>query len=184
MKALLALVFCAAAVTAHVCLITPAQRGGAMNLFNSGDPRCKLLNGPCGGFTPEFPPMISYHAGENVTFVFQKNVDHYRPGVGSEFVISFSAQSEPNLNLTEIMRIPDTDAPAMSIYSTYLVMPPLFAQRGVLQVVYDPKNGDVFYACADVLVLECEVGDKDCYAKQLPAHQSKPHRRHKKKHQL
>jgi len=175
---LVAVVFCSVAAFAHVCLVTPAQRGGAMDLFTAADPRCKLLDGPCGGFNPEFPPMISYHAGENITLVFQKNFNHYRPGVGSEFVVSFSPNSEPNLNLTVLMTIPDTSAPDLSIYSSYLVMPPLFAQRGVLQVKYDPKNGDVFYACADVLVLECEVGDQDCYKKQLPKRRMRGRRVH------
>ena len=41
-------------VEAHMCLMAPPQRGGAVTLTGK-DPRCRLTTAPCGGAGPEFP---------------------------------------------------------------------------------------------------------------------------------
>ncbi len=130
---------------AHMCLVGPPQRNGPVTLTAAADPRCALQTAPCGGYGPEFPGMTAVHAGNNLTVTFQKNVNHFKAGIDSEFRISFSLTSEPKLNFTLIKTLPDDNSPALTIYQTTIPTATTFAQRGVLQVVYDTKQGDVFY---------------------------------------
>lgn len=64
-------------VQAHVCLLSPQQRGGPHTITAAADPWCKLLDGPCGGASPE-DPVVQYRRNDTLTVVWQKNQDHWQ----------------------------------------------------------------------------------------------------------
>ena len=69
---------------AHMCLLSPAQRG-SMTMFNkaaSGD--CHLMTSPCGGRAMD-DVRLYLRAGQNFTVVFQKNLDHWNSATPGDF---------------------------------------------------------------------------------------------------
>ena len=68
------------AVSGHICLISPLQRGGVGNLTVPGDYSCFKLGGPCGGDQPG-PIVAEWTGGSTVQVSFQQAYNHYQVGM-------------------------------------------------------------------------------------------------------
>jgi hypothetical protein len=160
MRSLALVVLCVMSVgvaLAHVCTMSPPQRGGPVDLTQASDPRCWLIEGPCGNMKPE-RPQVQYQAGQNFTVVLQKNLDHYQANNPGEFLISFAMS--PGAPFSPIGFIMDTTAPSLSIYSITVVAPMTVTTMGVLQVDYNAHVPHHFYQCSDIAIVPA-TGDGD-----------------------
>src|SRR4051812_48480558 len=88
----LALVLCIGAVSAHVCMWTPMQRGN----FSIGEPGydgCYRKVGPCGTDTPGV--VTALQAGQSLSVQFQQNLNHYYVSNPGWMDVSWAATTHP-----------------------------------------------------------------------------------------
>eukprot|EP01121_Diplochlamys_sp_Union-15-3_P000395 TRINITY_DN1036_c0_g1_i1.p1 TRINITY_DN1036_c0_g1~~TRINITY_DN1036_c0_g1_i1.p1 ORF type:complete len:154 (+),score=40.38 TRINITY_DN1036_c0_g1_i1:41-502(+) len=136
--------------SAHLCLISPKQRGPIDNINKPLDPECFFLDGPCGS-SPATTPTVEYNGGENVTIIFQKNENHWNSTNPGSFNIA--VQTSANGPFQQIWTIPDENTPHLTLYSASVIIPAVNTPAAVLQVTYvtNSKIG-TFYQCADIAV--------------------------------
>ncbi|KAK3086329.1 hypothetical protein FSP39_016942 [Pinctada imbricata] len=137
---------------AHLCLLSPPQRGNMSGLNTPAAPNCLLLTGPCGGRQAGSPTY--YHTGDNMTVIFMKNFDHYYAAAPGEFVVSLGANdhSIPKILAHQL----DGGEKAPHIYRLSFPVPQMHIRPDLhyfIQVTYTPNNPNapkIFYQCADV----------------------------------
>merc|ERR1712012_234075 len=150
------LAVCVYTCTAHLCLISPPQRGSMEGLNKGGSDDCILLKPPCGGRDrPQHP--IGLGAGENFTVTFQKNLDHFNASTPGYFSVSLLALEGRNHTVGhEVYKTEDTSAPSLSLYSANITIPHEHRGHMILQAQYvtkNPKAPAVFYQCSDVNII-------------------------------
>ena len=69
---------------AHLCLLSPAQRGSLTMVNNVAAADCYLMTSPCGGRSMD-DVRLYLRAGQNFTVVFQKNADHWSSATPGDF---------------------------------------------------------------------------------------------------
>ncbi|XP_060560927.1 uncharacterized protein LOC132720748 [Ruditapes philippinarum] len=140
-----------AIASAHMCLISPHQRGSMMDLNKKGSNDCILLNSPCGG-RPLAKPMITLMAGSNASIIVQKNLDHWAQATPGYFAVSLMQGSIT----TQIGRVPDMGEASLTLYTIMGMVPATMTGQAVLQATYvtmNPQAPAVFYQCADVTIM-------------------------------
>jgi len=136
------------AINGHMCMLSPPQRGGAVQIMSSPDPDCKKTTQYCGGVEPELP-SVYYPSNSNVTIVLQKNVNHWSNTTKSgALVVSFAMS--PSSSFVELARVTDSDTPSWSVYEISVTLPSVETNQGVIMAYYDANIGEVFYQCSDV----------------------------------
>ncbi|XP_067680655.1 uncharacterized protein [Haliotis asinina] len=151
-KCVLYLFACVAVATAHLCMISPPQRGSMLGINKKGADDCILLAGPCGGRA--MGPAVALSKGQNFTVTFQKNLDHWVKATPGHFSVMFGVET---MNLTELVRIPDMGQPSLSLFSVNITIPVVRPGKGyILQTQYvtmNPKAPPTFYQCGDIVVM-------------------------------
>ncbi|CAH1785645.1 unnamed protein product, partial [Owenia fusiformis] len=148
MKVLVLLVVICGAM-AHLCLLSPLQRGTMNGINTAGATDCLLTTGPCGGRQPHGYPPLAFKAGSNQTVIFQKNLDHYNKTTPGYFSISFGPAQ---IALKEFSRVPDRGEPSLYVYTVNVTIPKKPDPFHTIQVVYVTNNTaapPMFYQCAD-----------------------------------
>merc|ERR1711909_63087 len=140
-----------AVCSAHLCLISPHQRGGAMGDLNTaGNSACLQLKGPCGSHAAETPQAT---IGQTYEIIFQKNLDHWTGRHPGYLDVNLW---DSNMHKTQIGRIKDTDTGSKHYYSLTGTLPSSVMNGNyILQVTYVTNNPNApaeFYQCADVVV--------------------------------
>jgi len=149
-----------ASVGAHVCLLSPAQRGGVDDDVNQvAAAACGEASGPCGGEGPT-QPLVILRTNAPFTAVVQKNLDHWDAATPGYFSIDFAPVADPAeqdfKQLTQVADGPPASFPSGYLFflNVTLTVKPL--KHGVIRTRYvtnNPMAPPVFYACADVMVL-------------------------------
>ncbi|XP_033109105.1 uncharacterized protein LOC117110491 isoform X3 [Anneissia japonica] len=141
-------------VSAHICMLSPPQRGSMIGINKQGATDCILLDGPCGGRPPVSPPQYGAKSGGNYTLSFQKNLDHWTAATPGQFRVLFSS-SDP-MDFKVLAKIADMGEPSLTIYTVNVTMPTRPPNTPVtIQVVYETNNPNAppaFYQCSDVML--------------------------------
>ncbi|PIK41605.1 hypothetical protein BSL78_21540 [Apostichopus japonicus] len=141
-----ALIACACA---HLCLISPPQRGSMMGLNKAGSDDCFLVKPACGE-RPANSHRLQLEAGANFTVTFQKNLDHWLKKTPGHFLVSLVDEKVE----TRLAMIPDKGEPNLTLYSKNVTMPSAPLHKPLtLQVIYVTMNHDappMFYQCSDI----------------------------------
>jgi len=141
--------------SAHLCLLSPYQRGAACDVNVEVNACCGLgevlgHHAPCGDM-PVGNPVAELYAGQNYSLVFQKNENHFYASNPGSFSVNYWQGGEPTLLAT----IPDTNTPWSYVYTLDVSMPST-SGLGWLQVVYATNNPAVkntnFYQCSDIVL--------------------------------
>ena len=140
-----------AAASAHICLLSPIQRGGVQGSVTAGADVCgnvAVAGGPCGN-TVAGPPVAFFFEGMTHHVAMLKNLDHCEccilgkkhclrlrdlgcwltpppspPAVNKANPGNFSVSLLDNKGMsTPIAVIPDTDAPSQTIYNAQFTLP-------------------------------------------------------------
>lgn len=102
-----------AAVSAHLCVLEPLQRGGAAGAGTSAANVCFQTAGPC-GVTMTGAPTAAYVAGQNAYATLMKNLDHYNAAAPGNFTVYlWNASGQSQL----LSATPDTPAPRCVRYT-------------------------------------------------------------------
>ncbi|OWF53064.1 hypothetical protein KP79_PYT24078 [Mizuhopecten yessoensis] len=130
----------------HVCLLSPAQRGSLQGINKPGADNCILLKPPCGGRERQSNRTVELR---DIT----TSMTTHRQGFFAIFLGRDGDQDYQGL-----VKIPDKGEPALSIYTSTIVIPavPWVNKDAVLQIIYKTMNSDAppaFYQCADVRIL-------------------------------
>jgi hypothetical protein len=142
----------AACSEAHLCLLFPPQRGPLGNINQPGSLTCFHLVGPCGSAAAS-SPTIALRSGASYNITFQKNINHFNSAQPGSFVVSYSATAQ-SPSFQKLAVVPDTNAPALTLYSAGIALPRQSTSHGLLQVQYITNNGvGPFYQCSDISVL-------------------------------
>ncbi|XP_046577528.1 uncharacterized protein LOC124285359 isoform X2 [Haliotis rubra] len=150
-KCVLYLFACVAVATAHVCMISPPQRGSMLGINKMGAVDCMLVAGPCG--KRAVGPAVALTGGQNFTVTFQKNLDHWVKATPGYFSIMWGLETMP---LKELVRIPDMGQPSLSLFSVNVTIPTRPGKGYILQTQYmtnNPKAPPTFYQCGDIIVM-------------------------------
>ncbi|XP_071080989.1 uncharacterized protein [Haliotis cracherodii] len=151
-KCVLYLFACVAVATAHICMISPPQRGSMLGINKAGADDCMLLKGPCGGRAPG--PAVALTGGQNFTVTFQKNLDHWVKATPGYFSVMLGMGQA---TMKELVRIPDMGQPSLSLYSVNVTIPMGMTGKGYfIQTQYmtkNPKAPPTFYQCGDVILM-------------------------------
>ncbi|KAF6017737.1 hypothetical protein EB796_023938 [Bugula neritina] len=150
------LLACVAAVSSHICLLNPHQRGSMEGINKFGAKDCMLRTGPCGGRPADDPPSLKLISGTNYTVTFQQNVNHLDPNSPGYFAVSIGDDMD---SLVEAARIPDRGAPNFTIFQVPILVPLEGASlTHVIQVKYVTNNPSIpvplgtYYQCGDILI--------------------------------
>lgn len=150
---LVALVAFSAVTEAHLCLFWPNQRGSLTGFNKAEATDCGLQTGPCG--QRETGPIAGHSmtVGYNNTITFQKNQNHYNATSPGNFTVAIAYRNNPQRqsDFFHLASIPDTDTPALTMYTLPVELPNPILRHGVLQVAYNTNNSPgTFYQCADI----------------------------------
>jgi len=133
---------------AHVCFLNPEQRGGVNSGINQiASNECFQTTAPCGSF-PQGAPEVFYASGENITVIFQKNLNHWDATNPGNFTVNFS---ENGMMWKNLASMPDNNDASLTLFTLNVTIPNIKAPKTMLQVIYAP-NGPPgpFYQCADI----------------------------------
>ena len=141
---------------AHLCLLSPPQRGSMIGFDKPGADNCFLTQGRCGGRTSAGVKM-AVKKGENMMVHFQKNLDHFDKSTPGMFQILMGKETA-GTRLTPLASVPDTDAPSLTIYDVNVTIPTSFVSGEIyiMQVTYLTKNPQApaeFYQCSDGIMV-------------------------------
>eukprot|EP00026_Physarum_polycephalum_P020614 Phypoly_transcript_23312.p1 GENE.Phypoly_transcript_23312~~Phypoly_transcript_23312.p1 ORF type:complete len:164 (-),score=24.44 Phypoly_transcript_23312:92-559(-) len=147
---LITLLFCSA--FAHVCMLSPPQRGTMNDLNTIATADCFLTTGPCGG-RPAQVPNVMLIGGTNFTVSWQKNENHWTQSQPGTFNVSWADESVPD-KFYELESFTDTNTPALTLYEYQLDVSQITSPKVILQVAYvAPSLPATFYQCADVVIM-------------------------------
>ncbi|OWF52552.1 hypothetical protein KP79_PYT13743 [Mizuhopecten yessoensis] len=140
---------------AHLCMLSPPQRGSMMGINKAGANDCILTAARCGG-RPAGHPVMGLKTGTNFTVTFQKNLDHYDKATPGSFQVAIG-QERTGTEMKNLVSIPDAGEPSLTLYSVNVTIPTGLVSRQlyVLQTAYVTNNKQapaVFYQCADIIV--------------------------------
>ncbi|XP_060062690.1 uncharacterized protein LOC132543226 [Ylistrum balloti] len=140
---------------AHLCMLSPPQRGSMVGINKAGATDCILTTARCGG-RPAEKPIMGLKMGSNFTVTFQKNLDHYDKATPGAFHVAIG-QERQGTQMTNLVSIPDAGEPSLTLYSVNVTIPTGLVSRQlyVLQTAYVTNNKDapaVFYQCADIII--------------------------------
>ena len=150
-----AIVFIVSLASAHMCLISPPQRGAmnGINTINAQD--CNWVAAPCGGI-PAQSPYAAFIRGTNFTITWQKNQNHWYSNNPGTFNISWADATDPE-TFIPIYSFVDDNSPPLTLYTYELDVAneiPEDSKGGILSMAYYTPGIPVnFYQCADVVVL-------------------------------
>ncbi|XP_062566425.1 uncharacterized protein LOC134228738 [Saccostrea cucullata] len=134
---------------AHLCLISPAQRGSLAGINKEGNDNCFQVKGPCGKL-PESKDGVIVRPGQMLSVTFQKNLDHFLSSSPGNFTVGFGRAT----TFQTLTTIPDKGEKSLTLY-TALVKIPLVKGNYAIQVIYNtnnPKAPPQFFQCADIMV--------------------------------
>ncbi|XP_033753956.1 uncharacterized protein LOC117337207 [Pecten maximus] len=140
---------------AHMCMLSPPQRGSMIGINKAGANDCILTTARCGG-RPAGHPVMGLKIGSNFTVTFQKNLDHYDKATPGAFHVSIG-QERQGTQMKVLTTVPDAGEPSLTLYSVNVTIPSDLVSRQiyVLQTSYVTNNKAapaVFYQCADVIM--------------------------------
>ncbi|XP_064597760.1 uncharacterized protein LOC135464184 isoform X2 [Liolophura sinensis] len=142
-----------AAASAHLCMISPPQRGSMSGLNTAGSSDCILLKAPCGG-RPQSGAGLSIPAERNFTVTIQKNLDHWLEASPGYFSVDIALP--PFTDFKQLVQIPDMGEPSLHLYSVNITVPGSMTNLDAVirsqYVTNNPNAPSVFYQCADVFV--------------------------------
>jgi len=122
------LLFCVSCL-AHVCFLNPEQRGGVNSGINQiASNECFQTTGPCGSF-PQAPPNIFYASSENISVIFQKNLNHWDASKPGNFTINFSPDGNAWHNLAVM---PDNNDGSLTIFALNVTLPNMKSAKSIL----------------------------------------------------
>eukprot|EP01113_Clastostelium_recurvatum_P025599 TRINITY_DN3081_c0_g1_i1.p1 TRINITY_DN3081_c0_g1~~TRINITY_DN3081_c0_g1_i1.p1 ORF type:complete len:172 (+),score=39.69 TRINITY_DN3081_c0_g1_i1:64-579(+) len=143
----------------HVCMWSPMQRGGKVDISMPGADLCYMVKGaPCGGSS--IGSSLTELKGNSVFMVeFQQNLNHwYPPNPGYMIAdITTSANSSTFSPFGHV--VPDYNARDMVTQTNFTIsgtVPNVDCKGCVLRVRYvsnnpdEGKDSNIFYQCADV----------------------------------
>ncbi|XP_030830632.1 uncharacterized protein LOC575072 [Strongylocentrotus purpuratus] len=140
--------------TAHLCMLSPPQRGSMLNINKPASPDCALLPEPCGGRNASLGTTLAIKEGSRFVVAFQKNLDHFYPSNPGSFKISLSFDEEKTFQLLQFL--PDTSDPSLTLYYMNVTMPAMPLKKpGTLRIAYVTQNPEapaVFYQCSDIML--------------------------------
>merc|ERR1711860_36494 len=140
-----------ALASAHMCLVSPHQRGSMNGLNTKGATDCILLNGPCGGRMAG-QSIENLMSGANASVILQKNLDHWAQATPGYFAVSLMQGSK----MMEIGRVKDMGEDSLYLYTITGMVPIGMSGSAVLQATYvtmNPSAPAVFYQCADINIV-------------------------------
>ncbi|XP_033753957.1 uncharacterized protein LOC117337208 [Pecten maximus] len=142
---------------AHMCMISPPQRGSMLNLNKAGSSDCVLTTPRCGG-RPRGMPVMGLRRGQNFTVSFQKNLDHYVAATPGSFTVSIGSE-RGGTKLNVLANIPDAGEPSLTVYSVNVTIPMDLEPRReyIMHSAYitnNPQAPPEFFQCADIMVNE------------------------------
>ncbi|XP_041360858.1 uncharacterized protein LOC121377065 [Gigantopelta aegis] len=156
MNVLLVLAACISVCSAHLCMLSPPQRGSMNDINKKGANDCFLINKPCGGRPGSTNPLI-LKAGQNFTVTFQKNLDHWVKATPGYFSINWMDMTVSPMMTSQLYKIADMGEPSLTLYSQNVTIPKT-SKSGtsyILQTQYVTNNAKappVFYQCSDITV--------------------------------
>ena len=140
----------------HVCLLSPYQRPGYVNdtqLSVKGAGECGLTTYPCGGVAAG-SVINSAIMSETLTFVMEKNLDHYNATTPGNFTIAL--WSSNGTYIRDLGHVSDDSRASGSIYQVKVTIPhEVGKSRVIIQATYYTNNPDAppaFYQCADLAI--------------------------------
>ena len=125
-----------AACNAHMCLLSPYQRGGPVShsdINTQGASVCGLTTGPCGGVNASDSEMTAFATGETIAVVMQKNLDHYASASPGNFTVTLRSRNETTKPF-ELGSIADDKDGSGSIYQVSGQIPETDEGPYILQV--------------------------------------------------
>jgi len=134
---------------AHTCLLNPHQRGAMDGINKPAAADCGLMAGPCGG-RPRTSYVEGVNAGQNYTFVWQKNLNHWSSTSTSSFTVSIAQDQTSAFH--QLYMATDDNSASLTLYTVDIVIPHGYVGVATIQLKYTVSFG-VFYQCADVRVL-------------------------------
>ncbi|XP_071493966.1 uncharacterized protein [Diadema antillarum] len=148
---------------AHICIITPRQRGD-FDISQPGSKTCVRHEAPCGGQSPE-QPRVTYVAGQTALIRFQQNLNHYEVGLPGYMDISLSANTT-STDFRTLAALGDTHEYAQwnqRNYTVAVVMPNVTCDHCVLRMRYvSHKEGEeIFYQCSDIAIKSNQTNHYD-----------------------
>ena len=140
------------AVSAHMCILEPPQRG-PLDVTTPGDPSCYRRTSYCGG-VPAPDPLVTTTlvAGGKTVMKFQQNLNHWHPSKTGWMDISLAYSTNPTeadfVPLTYLMDFPGMDMVQSTMYNLEVTLPKEPCSHCILRVQYvsynpgevDPKN--------------------------------------------
>ncbi|KAL5493680.1 hypothetical protein EMCRGX_G014890 [Ephydatia muelleri] len=123
-------------------------------LNSPGAPDCIYLEAPCGNVAAE-TAHVYFSKGDNISVVFQKNLDHFYSQSPGQFIVSLAQLSDAP-QFEKVLTIPDDKQPSLTLYTPNITLPSTLSGPVVLQVVYvtnNPQAPASFYQCADIRVI-------------------------------
>lgn len=148
---------------AHICQISPMQRGG---IPGGGAPEapatheCFHNTGPCGGMDSE-APAVTLQGGADITVHLQQNLNHYSVGNPGyiEWAIAYTPDPTSDGDFQTLGTMSDYDAYhqwTQTNVTMTLKLPEKACDHAVLQARYisnKPTEPQSFYQCSDVAIL-------------------------------
>ncbi|XP_050392959.2 uncharacterized protein LOC126811409 [Patella vulgata] len=157
METLLAVLFLfLGTASAHICLISPQQRG-QIDISTSGSRTCFKHGFPCGGDSPAAPQFI-LEAGQPAFIKWQQNYNHYEVGFPGYMDISYGpVNSTQESQWTVLAVVSDKYVFSQDYqenYTAIVTIPNTPCDHCVLRVRYNAHKAgeDTFYQCSDVHV--------------------------------
>ena len=139
--------------SAHVCLISPPQRGSLTGLNTPASADCFLTTGPCGG-RPAQEADVLLVRGTNFTITWQKNENHWTAANPGSFNLSFADIETPTKFVPIYSFVDNPNTPALTLYSYILEVDKIQSKAGILQIQYvAPAIPLTFYQCADLMIV-------------------------------
>ncbi|XP_071941310.1 uncharacterized protein [Antedon mediterranea] len=140
-------------ITAHMCMLSPPQRGSLIGINNKAASDCGLEQGPCGGRNP-MSPQYGAKSGGNYTVSFQKNLDHWTAATPGQFTVMMSDSKTMDFKL--LAKVADKGEPSLTVYSVNVTLPTRPPNtKVIMQVVYETNNPQAppaFYQCSDMML--------------------------------
>lgn len=183
----LLLLACAPTTRAHICMWQPMQRSN-FSITTPGDPNCYRKVGPCGGINTVGPTITKLTSGDSYEVQFQQNLNHFNEGKPGDLVVDYASTSHPTeadfKSFPDHDPIPDYNAmnEISRVNITMAVKVPTVASAtaAVFRVRYRSNNplendrGEIFYQCADVMLLprgDADAVDADARPVPVPSPQ-------------
>eukprot|EP01132_Coremiostelium_polycephalum_P008343 gene8343-10248_t len=138
---------------AHICLISPPQRGG-FSISEPGDNSCFNIQLPCGK-TTQGAPALTVKGLSTIDVTFQQNYNHWwGPAPGAMYVeISYDGT-----NFVQLSNPIDDFIGYDMVTQTNFTVPvtiPSKPGNGILRASYvsnNPIEPPIFVACSDILI--------------------------------